>query len=159
VQPDVDDSRSATSAALRSGRTLKPMMIALDAEASSTSDSLMAPTPLWMIRIFTFSSRQLGQRVAEHFGRALHVGLDDDRQLLHAAFGDLLLERLEREPAARPPSAFSFAWFWRNMAIWRALAASVSAWNVSPGCGSPPRPSTSTGVAGPPPSSAARGRR
>ena len=33
---------------------------------------------------------QLGQRVAEHFGRTLHVGLDDDRQLLHAAFGDLL---------------------------------------------------------------------
>ena len=44
--------------------------------------------------------RQLGQRVGEHFGRALHVGLDDDRQFLHAAFGDLLLERLEREPAA-----------------------------------------------------------
>ena len=44
--------------------------------------------------------RQLGQRVGEHFGRALHVGLDDERQLLHAAFGDLLLERFEREPAA-----------------------------------------------------------
>ena len=44
--------------------------------------------------------RQLGERVGEHFGRALHVGLDDDRQLLHAAFGDLLLERLEREAAA-----------------------------------------------------------
>ena len=33
-------------------------------------------------------------------GRALHVGLDDDRQLLHAAFGDLLLERFERQAAA-----------------------------------------------------------
>ena len=49
-------SRSATSAALRSGRTLKPMMIAFDAVASSTSDSLMAPTPVWMIRILTLSS-------------------------------------------------------------------------------------------------------
>jgi len=39
-------SRSATSAAFRSGRTLKPMMIALEADARSTSDSLMAPTPL-----------------------------------------------------------------------------------------------------------------
>ena len=38
-------SRSATSAALRSGRTLKPMTMAFDADASSTSDSLMAPTP------------------------------------------------------------------------------------------------------------------
>ena len=35
------------------------------------------------------------------------------------------------------------------MAIWRALAASASAWNVSPGGGRPPRPSTSTGVDGP----------
>ena len=43
---------------------------------------------------------QLRERVGEHFGRPLHVGLDDDRQLLHAAFGDLLLQRLEREPAA-----------------------------------------------------------
>ena len=43
---------------------------------------------------------QLRQRVAEHFGRALHVRLDDDRQLLHAAFGNLRLQRLEREPRA-----------------------------------------------------------
>ena len=43
---------------------------------------------------------QLGERVGEHFRRALHVGLDDDRQLLHAAFGDLRLQRLEREPSA-----------------------------------------------------------
>ena len=43
---------------------------------------------------------QLGERVGQHFGRALHVRLDDDRQLLHAAFGDLRLQRLERETAA-----------------------------------------------------------
>ena len=43
---------------------------------------------------------QLGERVGEHFGRTLHVGLDDDRQLLHAAFGNLLLQRLERQAAA-----------------------------------------------------------
>ena len=93
-------SRSATSPALRSGRTLKPMMIAFDADASSTSDSLIAPTPLWMIRIFDLVVAELRQRVGQHFGRALHVGLDDDRQLLHAAFGDLLLQRLERQAAA-----------------------------------------------------------
>ena len=93
-------SRSATSAALRSGRTLKPMMIAFDAEASSTSDSLIAPTPLWMIRILTFSSVSFVSVSAEHLGRTLHVGLDDDRQLLHVAFGDLLLQRLERQARA-----------------------------------------------------------
>ena len=48
-------SRSARSAALRSGRTLKPMMMASDADASSTSDSLIAPTPDRRILIFTLS--------------------------------------------------------------------------------------------------------
>src|SRR6478736_6049593 len=49
-------SRSATSAAFRSGRTLKPMTMALLAEASSTSNSEIAPTPEWMMRIRTLSS-------------------------------------------------------------------------------------------------------
>ena len=126
------------------------MTMAFDAAASSTSDSLIAPTPLWMMRIFTLLVAQLRERVGEHFRRTLHVGLDDDRQLLHAAFGNLLLQRLEREAAAlgaeraRPSPASC-----RNIAIWRALAASASAWNASPGCGRPPRPSTSTGVDGP----------
>ena len=40
------------------------------------------------------------ERVGQHFRRALHVGLDDDRQVLHVAFGDLLLQRLERQAAA-----------------------------------------------------------
>src|SRR5512137_1154637 len=43
-------SRSASSAALRSGRTLKPMMMASEVDASSTSDRLIAPTPELMIR-------------------------------------------------------------------------------------------------------------
>ena len=48
-------SCSAAAAALRSGRTLKPMTMAFEAAASSTSDSLMAPTPAWMTRIVTLS--------------------------------------------------------------------------------------------------------
>ena len=143
-------SRSATSAALRSGRTLKPMMIAFDAVASSTSDSLMAPTPLWMIRTLTFSSLSFVSVSAEHFGRALHVGLDDDRQFLHAAFGDLLLQRLEREAAALAaerlflglrPGGRS-----RSGAPWPRRRAPGTR---RPAAGRPPRPSTSTGVAGP----------
>ncbi len=93
-------SRSATSAALRSGRTLKPMMMAFDAAASSTSDSLMAPTAEWMILIFVLSSASLPSVDGQHFGRALHVGLDDDRQLLDVALGQFRLQRLEREAAA-----------------------------------------------------------
>src|SRR5579864_6875982 len=43
---------------------------------------------------------QLRERVGQHFGRSLHVGFDDDREILHGAFGHLLLKRLERQPAA-----------------------------------------------------------
>ena len=39
-------SRSAVAFAVASGRTLNPMMIALDADAKITSDSLIAPTPV-----------------------------------------------------------------------------------------------------------------
>ena len=93
-------SRSATSAALRSGRTLKPMMIAFDAVASSTSDSLMAPTRRVDDLDLRLVVRQLAERVGQHFGRALHVGLDDDRQLLDVALRQLLLQRFERQAAA-----------------------------------------------------------
>src|SRR3989304_3229815 len=48
-------SCSARGAALGSGRTLKAMMTALEAEASSTSVSLMPPTPAWTILTLTFS--------------------------------------------------------------------------------------------------------
>ena len=104
------------SSALRSGRTLKPMMIAFDADASSTSDSLIAPTPAVNDADLDLLVGQLGQRVGQHFGRALHVGLDDDRQLLHAAFGNLRLQRLERQAAALARRArLSFACSWRNV--------------------------------------------
>ena len=48
-------SCSAVACALRSGRTLKPMMIAFEAEASSTSFSVIAPTPVRSTRIRTLS--------------------------------------------------------------------------------------------------------
>ena len=57
-------SRSAISCALRSGRTLNPMMMALEAKPS-TSDSLIA-TPDRMMRILTLS--RAVNRVGEHFG-------------------------------------------------------------------------------------------
>ena len=94
--------------------------------------------------------RELVQRVGEHLGRPLHVGLDDDRQFLDLALGDLLLQRLEGQARGlRRLSAFSLACVCRKSATWRALAASAIAWNESPGCGRPARPSTSTGVDGP----------
>ena len=48
-------SRSAISRALLSGRTLKPMMMALAVDASMTSVSVIAPTPPWIVRTRTSS--------------------------------------------------------------------------------------------------------
>src|SRR5262245_45651469 len=51
--------------------------------------------------------REFRQRVGEHFRRALHVRLDDDRELLDATFRNLFLERFERQAAtARTEGAF-----------------------------------------------------
>ena len=143
-------SRSATSAALRSGRTLKPMMMAFDAAASSTSDSLIAPTAEWMILIFVLSSDSLPSVDGQHFGRALHVGLDDDRQLLDVALGQLAPAAI-RASGGRP---------WRRARVpWPATAGRSR--SAAPSPDRPPtgtnrraragvsRPSTSTGVDGP----------
>ena len=46
-------SRLAISRAWGLARTLKPKIMALDAFARVTSDSLMAPTELWSTRTFT----------------------------------------------------------------------------------------------------------
>ena len=93
-------SRAAMSSAFRSGRTLNAMMIAFERRRQQhvrlvhRADARVDDADLHLL------VGQLGERVGQHLGRALHVGLDDDRQLLHAAFGDLRLQRLEREPAA-----------------------------------------------------------
>ena len=80
----------------------------------------------WMTRILTLSSDSFGERVGEHLDRALHVGLDDQRQLLDPALGDLLLQRLERQAAALRAERPLRRLLLRNVAIWRALAASAT---------------------------------
>ena len=141
-------SRAAISSAFRSGRTLNAMMIAFDADASSTSDSFTAPTPAWMMRIFTFSSLSLASvsasTSAEPCTSALMMmGSSFMPPSAICACSD---SSVRREPFA--PSARDFDCSSRNVAMCRALAASAT-WNTSPGCGSPERPSTSTGVDGP----------
>ena len=73
------------------------MMIAFDAEASSTSDSLMAPTPEWMIRILTFSSDSLVSVSASTSAEPCTSALMMIGSSLTLALGDLLLQRLERQ--------------------------------------------------------------
>ena len=90
----------ASSAALRSGRTLKPMMMAFDAVASSTSLSVMEPTPEWMHLDAHLLRRHADQRVGQHFHRSGHVALDDQRQVLHAGLANLLRQSFQRDARA-----------------------------------------------------------
>ena len=53
-------------------------MMAFDAEASSTSVSVIAPTPECSTRILTLSFDSFCSVSVEHFGRAADVGLEDD---------------------------------------------------------------------------------
>src|SRR6266571_2618292 len=81
-------SRSAEARAFESGRTWKPMMMAFEAFASSTSPSVIAPTPRCTTSTFTSGG--------ERFGGTALVGLDDNAERRGAAFGPLGHEVLER---------------------------------------------------------------
>ena len=90
----------ASSAALRSGRTLKPMMMALEAVARRTSLSVMEPTP----RVDDLDAHLLGghedQRVGQHFDRAGDVALDDEGQILDAGGANLLGQAFKGDAGA-----------------------------------------------------------
>ena len=48
------------------------------------SFSVIGPTALWMISRFDFLALDLLERVDDGFERTLHVGLEDDAQILLA---------------------------------------------------------------------------
>ena len=102
-------SRSATTAALRSGRTLKPMMMAFEVEASSTSDSLTAPTPVWMMRIFTRSSPSLASDSASTSAEPWTSALMMIGSSLASPSESCCCSDSRVSRAPRLPSAFSFA--------------------------------------------------
>ena len=106
-------SRSAASRASLWARTLKPMIAALDASASVTSDSVMPPTPAWMHARADFVGAELLERADDRLDRTLHVALDDERELLAARRLELAHHLLERAAhAGRARRAFSR--FWRS---------------------------------------------
>ncbi len=124
-------------------------MIALDAVASSTSDSLMAPAPVWMVRILTRSSLSLISESASTSAdpctsALMMIGSSFMPPSAICCCSDSSVRR-----APLPNSSFSLACAWRYVTTWRALIGSSMTWNVSPGDGSADRPSTSTGVDGP----------
>ena len=142
-------SRSAIAAALRSGRTLNPTMTALDAAAKTTSPSLMAPAPLLISRTLTRSSPSLLRASARTSAEPCTSALTmiGSSRVPPSAICCCSDSRVRRPPFS--PRVFSLACPWRSIAICRALAASATAWNVSPGCGSPVSPRTSVGLDGP----------
>ena len=90
-------SRSASAFASAFGRTLKPTTIAFDAAASMMSDATIPPTPEWMTRTDDLVVADLCDLVDGRLDRALHVGLDDEGQLLDAALLHLREQVLEAD--------------------------------------------------------------
>ena len=101
-------------------------MMAFDADASRTSDSFIAPTPEWMMRIFTLlvasaSASVSASTSAEPCTSALMmIGSSFMPPSAICCCSD---SSVRRPPL--PPSAFSLACSWRNVAICRALVAIV----------------------------------
>ena len=137
----------AWAAALGSALTLKPSTIALDAEASITSLSLIAPTELWMTFSLTSSveSRSSDSATAstEPCTSALRMSRSSltspvwicfcsPSRVMRVAALLLALSRSARMPA-----------------ICRALRSSETATSTSPAAGTPDRPEDLDGIRGP----------
>ena len=142
-------SRSAMDFACASGRTLKPMMIALEADASVTSDSLIAPTPPWMTLTTTSS--------LESFTRLCFTASTEPCTSAFTMIGSSLTfpaliceNRSSKESFAFVSSISLFLLSAMNVSA--KLLASFSFWwamKISPAFGTSLRPRISTGVDGP----------
>ena len=140
--------RSAFSAATASGRTLKPTIIALDASASITSDSLIAPTALWITFTLTSSFESFSSDCltasAEPCTSALTIIWSS---LISPSF--IWSKRLSRVTlvCALKISSFLAAFLWSTRVL--ARRSSETASKISPPTGTSSRPVISTGTEGP----------
>ena len=89
------------------------MIGAPEASASVTSDSVMPPTPAWMHARRHLVGAELLERADDRLDRALHVGLDDQRELLAAASVLSWLIICSSEPRMPLARAADFSRFWR----------------------------------------------
>src|SRR6266446_4377456 len=138
----------ARSSALRSGRTPNAITIAPDAEASSTSFSVTAPTPEPMIFSFTWSVESFGSiSLSTSTEPCTSPLITIPNSLTSPAFScSWSWSSVMREPLMRAIAA-SRCLPWRYSTTCLALASSVT-WKRSPASGTPCKPSTSTGVDG-----------
>ncbi|MNN20582.1 hypothetical protein D3C81_1338670 [compost metagenome] len=141
-------SCSAAALVWASGRTLKPITIALEAAARVMSDSVIAPAPLWIIFTRTPSTSILAKE-------PLSASTEPCTSPLMITLRSLIspsLMCLNRSSRVTRVFVFSSDWRWvveRLSAIARALRSSSNAMNGSPACGTSVRPVISTGVEGP----------
>ena len=77
-----------------------------------TSDSVMPPTPDMEDARRDLVGAELLERADDRFDRALHVGLDDQREVLAARGLELAHHLLERAAHAGGAAA-AFSRFWR----------------------------------------------
>ena len=142
-------SRSPARRASASGRTLKPMMIASEAEASITSDSLMPPVWEWMMLIAT---RSCGTLAISSWSASREPATSALRTMLsslmspswaRAKTSSRLTLRAWRRARASVLSRLARSW-----ASWRARRSFSTACTNSPASETPSKPSTSTGMPG-----------
>src|SRR5919112_1530344 len=142
-------SRSATERASPTGRTLKPMMIASDAAASMTSDSLMPPTPERMTLTATSSWGSLAisscSASAEPATSALTSRLSS---FSSPAWMSLKMSSSERLRPERRACCSCLRRCSRSCASWRARRSFSTTRTYSPASGTPSKPSASTGSPG-----------
>ena len=138
-------SRSASSVALPSARTLNPMMIASDADARLTLFSVTPPTPRWMIRSSTSSSTSILSRASSSASTVPETSPLMIRLRARLALLQRRVEVLQRDAlAVRAASALRL----RALPLLGDLtrdAVLVDDQNVSPAPGTEVKPSTCTG--------------
>ena len=124
------------------------MMIALEAEASVTSVSEIAPAERVDHLELDLVGRQPRERVGERLDRALHVALDDDFEILDLARAHPLAQIFERDAAGLLQFAFALLGA-AELGDLARLGFLGHATNAVPGSGTLERPKISTGVEGP----------
>ena len=141
-------SWSAILPAAPEGRTWNPTIIASEAAARETSDSEIAPTPLWITFTWICSVDNL-------INESLNASTEPSTSPLTMMFNSWKLPKAIRRPNSSNVRIFcvrkpcSRANCSRLLVISRASWSLSTTWNVSPAAGAPFNPNTKAGSEGP----------
>ncbi len=132
-------SESACALANGVARTLKPIIIAPDAEAKVTSDSLIAPAAVWMISTRT-PSTSIFFNEPESASTEPCTSAFTITGTVFMAFSDIVLNNVSKvttEPELRTASCARLA---RSSPAARAVFSSAMTMKRSPACGTSFKP-------------------